>query len=301
MKQRLSGRYLTLSLLLIGMVLVVVCYQRASRQVKLDNALSTAVVRVDAPAVISLLNQGADPNTRYQQEKDFSLLYFIQHLFVPRRGSLSQSVATASVLEVTIRSAYPGEYHPDDKGVSDYDAIGEALVMAGADSHFLIDNSKTPLAAAAANGMPRTVVRLLLRGENANAREKNGSYPLLGADVQCTKILLQHGASPNICNAGGGTPLHLATVTHTAGSELVAILLAGGANPNLQDKEGCTPLMYTGDPDTAKLLIHYGADVNARDYKGLNVCAHARQNASSYSAEDHKELMSILKRHGAKE
>ena len=81
----------------------------------------------------------------------------------------------------------------------------------------------------------------------------------------------------------------------------MAFLLAGGANPNLKDKDGCTPLMYAGDPNSAKLLIQYGADVNATDNKGLNVWAHARKYAGSYSAKDHKELMSILKQHGAKE
>jgi len=301
MKKRFVWRYLALFLLLIGVVLVGASYQRAARQAKLDSALSRAVFEVDAPAVISLLNRGADPNTRYQREKELNFLDFIKRLFTPRQKVRSQGGATPSMLQMAIHDAYVGVYHPPDKEVSDYDAIGEALVMAGADSHVSIDGSKTPLEEAAANGMPRTVLRLLQGGENPNARDKNGSYPLIGADAQCTQILLQQGAAPNVKHQEGWTPLHVAATKRNEGSTIIAFLLAGGANPNPKDKDGCTPLMYAGDPESAKLLIQYGADVNATDNKGLNVCAHARKNAVSYSAEEHKELMGMLKQHGAKE
>ena len=299
MKKRLLWRYLTLFVLLIGVVVVGGAYEHAARQAKLDSALSTATYRVDVPAVISALNRGADPNTQYQQEKDLSLLHFIQRLFVPRRRNLSQRGATPSMLQRTISGAYPGEYHP--VGVSDYDAIGEALVIAGADRHVSVGFSETPLAAAAAYGMPRTLLRLLQRGENPNARDKRGSYPLIGADAQCTQLLLQQGASPNVSITDGRTPLHTAATTREEGPHIMAALLAGGANPNFKDKDGCTPLMVAGDPQSAKLLIQYGADVNATDNKGMNVCAHAKKYAVSYSAEEHKELMRILKQHGAKE
>ncbi len=301
MKKRCLWRYLTSFVLLIGVVLVGGSYQRASRQAKLDIALSTAVFRIDAPTVIALLNRGANPNTQYQQEQDLSFLHFIKHLFTPRQMTLTQRGEKLSVLKLIIGEAYSGEYHPSDKGLSDYDAIGEALVMAGADSHFIIDGARTPLAAAAAYGMPRTVQRLLLRGADANAREQNGSYPLIGADAQCTKILLQQGASPNVRSAEGVTPLYMAAMKRAQGSEIMALLLAAGADPKARDNEGCTPLMYATNPASAKLLIPYGADVNAIDNKGMNVCAHAKQYADFYSVEEHKELMNVLKQHGAKE
>ena len=59
-------------------------------------------------------------------------------------------------------------------------------------------------------------------------------YQYLGVDL--TRMLLEHGANPDLRCANGNAPLHYATVDQTK------LLLDAGADPLLANAEGCTPL-----------------------------------------------------------
>jgi ankyrin repeat protein len=81
--------------------------------------------------------------------------------------------------------------------------------------------------------------------------------PLLYAALKdyagTAKVLLQHGADPNIADNSGGTTLPFAA---SSGSrKVVKLLLAHGAKINVKDVEGKTPL-DVATVETADILRH---------------------------------------------
>lgn len=60
--------------------------------------------------------------------------------------------------------------------------------------------------------------------------------------LEITRLLLEHGAPVNACQADNFTPLHAAA--QNGDLEIVKLLIDYGANPNLADIEGKTPLDF---------------------------------------------------------
>ena len=73
-------------------------------------------------------------------------------------------------------------------------------------------------------------------------------------DASLTRLLLEHGADPNVPDNSGGMPLHFAA---SSGSRrVVKLLLAHGAKINAKDAGGKTPL-DVATVETADILRHY--------------------------------------------
>ena len=76
------------------------------------------------------------------------------------------------------------------------------------------------------------------------------------------KLLLDHGANPNLKNTNGSTPLHLACRRGNKG--IVSLLLdARSTDVNAVDKFLFTPLHVAGihgDAELCKMLLDKGAD-----------------------------------------
>jgi ankyrin repeat protein len=138
------------------------------------------------------------------------------------------------------------------------------LLLAGAPS-------ATRLADAAMNG-DRAVVRTLLKQKvDVNAAQGDGMTALhwaaLQDDLEMLKLLIAAGANVTAASREGAiTPIFLACSNGNAA--IVEALLHAGAGPNTVNANKTTALMMaasSGSPDTVKILLDHGADVNAKE------------------------------------
>ena len=147
------------------------------------------------------------------------------------------------------------------------------------------DRDGTALHDAAIVGAVEAMKELLLAGGNPDQQDRDGntalhiaadaSVPTLAVDqsVALIRLLLEARAKPDIANAQGLTPLHLASASHDR-PDGVAELLRAGAAPNAQDPKGDTPLhiAVSADADASNVavvdaLLAGGANPNISDTK----------------------------------
>lgn len=121
------------------------------------------------------------------------------------------------------------------------------------------------------------IMQLLLEEGHANPNtiSMHGTTPLFYATdhgrPDLVRLLLQHGAKPNMGMSGEKSPLHHAIAHHQF--EIASLLLQFNADPNLKDADGNTPLMIAakaGDLMIASLLLEKGANPDDRNIVGKN-------------------------------
>ena len=137
-------------------------------------------------------------------------------------------------------------------------------------------------------GQPERVDELLASGMSANMLDVGGTPLLVTAaekgHTRVLKILLAHGADPNVrgVHPGRETPLHLSASNFDI--ESIRALLERGADVNARDDFGRTPLLLAAaatDRDTVKYLIDHGADINCRANDGRTPLSNATVNRDS--------------------
>jgi ankyrin repeat protein len=123
------------------------------------------------------------------------------------------------------------------------------------------------LAAAGADPKATTTkndTALILAASNIRSTEYKGSEENY---VDAVKTALDLGADINAPNAGGDTPLHIATARDSLA--LAKFLVEGGANVNVKNKNGWTPLTvaegvstnnFMANPSIIQLLRNAGAE-----------------------------------------
>ncbi|HPP61767.1 MAG: ankyrin repeat domain-containing protein [Anaerolineae bacterium] len=125
---------------------------------------------------------------------------------------------------------------------------------------------------AAAIGRIPHLVRLLARNlDLVNQFAEDGFQPLglacFFGHLEAAEYLVRAGAAINMPsnNELRVTPLHSAAAGRHA--PVVKMLLKHGAIPNVRDRNGCTPLhaaAANGDVESIQLLILHGADIHIR-------------------------------------
>jgi ankyrin repeat protein len=237
--------------------------------------------------------------------------------------------------------------------------LARYLIEAGADVNQWDFYGRTPLYAAVdMNTLPKgrhvdlpslddttglQVIQMLLdRGANPNAQLKLrvphrqipydrytepllniGATPLLRAakagDIPVVKLLLDHGALPDLANFNGDTPLMAAVgkgwinaptrgafYTEEQALQVYALLRAAGANVNARTHFNETPLhsaALRGWNEIVKRLVADGAELDAADRNGLTPLDFAMGRIpkafNALQAEPKLETVALLKSLGA--
>ena len=186
---------------------------------ELNTLLLRAAKAGDQAEVQTLLEKGADPNSR---DKDGStpLIWMASLGLTDSVLALLEKGAYVNAKDRTGWTALMGAAR---KGHSD---TVRALLEKGAYVDAQDNNGWTALMSAAASPRPETVRALLEKGANVNATDKTGWTALMGAaysgQLESVRALLTKGADRNARNREGSTALTVAR-NHNY-SEVIALL-----------------------------------------------------------------------------
>ena len=123
------------------------------------------------------------------------------------------------------------------------------------------------------------IAKLICRDKTADLKyqDKEGNTPLhyccISGDPyihELISLFLKHGASPNIMNERGQTPIHLflhnkVLRRHHMYHQMLHWMMCHGGNPNVQSLNGCTPLhlaIYHQDLESSLQLLDKGAQLH---------------------------------------
>lgn len=165
-----------------------------------------------------------------------------------------------------------------------------ALLNADAPLQDVDSNGRSILWYAAAYHHDRVLRRLLASSVPANTADTYGTTPLMVADVEGARLLLEQGADVDATNKANETALFYADAAKAD------LLLRYGANVDAENTRGETALFYAIDGSnyrSLQALLEHGADVTVRDKNGNTALALAMQNSQN-------EMVALLKKYGAK-
>ncbi|MDE2489961.1 MAG: ankyrin repeat domain-containing protein [Elusimicrobia bacterium] len=94
------------------------------------------------------------------------------------------------------------------------------------------------------------------------------------------RAALRKGAKVNAKDPATGDTALFAAAADNRDARVVSALIKAGASVNVKDDGGMTPLMVAGKPDIARALIKAGADVNATDKQGWTPLIYAVSKAA---------------------
>jgi len=125
-----------------------------------------------------------------------------------------------------------------------------------------------PLGLACFFGHPDVAEYLVKAGANVNSKSHNGlkvapiQSATAGGHQKIVKMLIEHGADPNIREQGGYTPLHAAA--ENGDEEMLRILLYGDADLNLTNNQGKTALDLDIESGHEKASLLLGEGITKR-------------------------------------
>jgi len=264
-----------------------------------DTPLHTAVKANDKEMVELLLNKGADIRARQVGYTPIaSAMWKDQKEMVQ---FLKDKKAEFSQVHV---AAYLG--HSDE--VMNF-------LSSGGDINLKDPSGLTLIHTAIYGGHLQVIESLIERGANLNIQDNFGWTPLHTASAagrqEITRFLLGIDADTTLDDKTGRTALHWAAEKgHKA---IVEVLLDKGSDVNAKsgifiaegEEDGAfTPLheaCANGHKDIAEVLIAHGANISARTKNGDTALSWAKKEYELKDNPIYKEVMELLRMHGAKE
>lgn len=108
-----------------------------------------------------------------------------------------------------------------------------------------------------------------------------------GSDPNATRVLLRHGADPNVTGQNGMTPLLLAARGSYGAYACIETLLEAGAEIERSLFGNITPLMCAaraGELPNVRVLLEHGADASRQDRWGHDAAYYAREYQAAITA-----------------
>jgi len=240
--------------------------------------LFNAIVSRNADTVGTVLERGADPNSRNHDGEP--ALYFA----ATRR--LLKTVEVLLQYGATPNSRDPfGETSVWIAAKNGMLKIVEMLVRAGADPHIPDYHGYSPFWMAAALGHIDTALFLMQHCKaDPNTPNGNGQTPLYYAALnynaaRVLMLVLSLGANPNTRNNRGQSAVAAALPS----TKTVRVLVHEcGADPDIADDKGITPIMIAamnGREDMVRVLVEAGVDLDSPDGNGVPPILHAARYA----------------------
>jgi ankyrin repeat protein len=185
--------------------------------------------------------------------------------------------------------------------------IARLLLANGANVDARDSLGNTPLAFAADNHADVAEV-LLAAGANVNARRdtQDGWSPIFTAvdhdAVEAMRVLLRHGADPEIRSNNGNAAIHIAADRGYV--RPIALLVSAGQSIDTPNADGNTPLMvaaWYGQVGVGRFLIGAGADINIHNKAGRTALDEALRNHQTAFADLIHNYQVVLEAHGSLE
>jgi ankyrin repeat protein len=265
--------------------------------------LHYAAIYGSADAVRILLEAGADPNARNQQEAT-PLIYAAWNLaktqLLVDKGAQVNVAAKNGTTPLMIAASALGN-----------SSSVRYLLANGADAKALDVLGDDALIRASWMSDPEAAGLLLAKGASARNANRAGFTALqmapIFADCERVALLLKEGADVNSFNTFAGMVkngpialVHFSPLMFAApygDAETISTLLKAGARVNALDSRKMNPLMLAiatdhANPATIRQLIAVGADVNAKDQNGESALDWARKFRNP-------EILSMLENAGA--
>lgn len=227
-------------------------------QDELNHSLIIAVKHNDAKTVLTLLGQGANPNSRDETPRQISLWYLLNKYW--RRGT---TLSFHSALLIAMDCDDGSKVKLRENLV-----IIKALLDSGADISAKDEDGSTPLIKACMVDKLDSVKLLLARGANVNARDNSGSTPLIYSahfEPAVAESLLEKGASVDSQDMYGWTALMVAS--HATRVRTVELLLRYHPNLDLKQNSNDTALTLAIYPHThlTKRIVQILKNAGARE------------------------------------
>ena len=120
-------------------------------------------------------------------------------------------------------------------------------------------------------------VRAALQRDRSQANHTDTQWwrPITAAarrgDLEMVKLLLDHGADPNLPEDGAPVGVALWTAVYLDQPEMVKLLLEHGANPNTSPESSGSAVMHARrNPEVLALLLQYGAKEESRPFEEID-------------------------------